>query len=212
MKNKGVKRVLAMAVATVLVLETLPSVTVFAEGEGGETEPSIVETDLLGGGAEGSTPSAIQFVVDGNLQTEQAGLELTVEDTAAVSAQVVDETGAVIVDAVPVVELTDGDQFVEYADGTVTAIGAGEAVLTATYGELEAVALHITVTEKEIVTTGVVYVSEAGSDETGDGSAEKPYQTVAAAMERAEHGSTVMVSGSVLWGGDEFGTENDEKP
>ena len=42
MKNKGVKRVLAMAVATVLVLETLPSVTVFAE----ETESTSVQEDL----------------------------------------------------------------------------------------------------------------------------------------------------------------------
>ena len=42
MKNKGVKRVLAMAVATVLVMETLPSVTVFAE----ETESTSVQEDL----------------------------------------------------------------------------------------------------------------------------------------------------------------------
>ena len=42
MKNKGFKRVLAMAVATVLVLETLPSVTVFAE----ETESTSVQEDL----------------------------------------------------------------------------------------------------------------------------------------------------------------------
>ena len=42
-------------------------------------------------------------------------------------------------------------------------------------------------------TTPAVYVSSSGNDGTGDGSADKPFATLAKAVEAAENGATVYV-------------------